>query len=76
MTTAAQDQDTRDRVIRMEERLKALEDKVDDQSRKINEMYELLTKAKGAKLTIIMLAAMAGGALTKLVPFVGQWWPK
>ncbi|TWG97079.1 hypothetical protein L614_005400000040, partial [Ochrobactrum sp. J50] len=53
-------QDTRDRVIRLEERLKSFEEKFDEQSNKIDEMYDLLTKAKGAKLALIMIAALAG----------------
>ncbi|EXL07814.1 hypothetical protein BG46_11070 [Brucella anthropi] len=69
-------QDTRDRVIRMEERLKTLEEKFDEQSKKIDEMYNLLTKAKGAKLTIIVLAAIVGGIFTKAVPIIGQIWQK
>ncbi len=69
-------QDTRDRVIRLEERLKAFEEKFDEQSNKIDEMYELLTKAKGAKLALIMIAALAGAITTKVIPFISQFWPK
>lgn len=74
MTTPTQD--TRDRVIRMEERLKGLEGKFDAQSSKINEMYDLLTKARGAKLSLILVAALVGSFLTKIMPLISQWWPR
>ncbi|MDL2203507.1 hypothetical protein QQF51_12650 [Brucella intermedia] len=74
MTTPVQD--TRDRVIRLEERLKSFEKKFDEQSNKIDEMYELLTKAKGAKLALIMIAALAGAIATKVIPFLSQFWPR
>jgi len=73
MTTPAQD--TRDRVIRMEERMKGLEDKIEDQGRKIDEMYELLTKARGAKLALILIAALVGGIVAKVGPLLSYIFP-
>lgn len=62
--------DTRDRVIRMEAQFSSFKEEVRDdigkQGRKIDEMYDVLTQAKGVKLFgVFMLAASSafGGAL-------------
>lgn len=64
--------DTRDRVMRMEAELDNLEKRVVYMSRKIDEMYEVLMQARGARYVIAAAAALAGaitGFLVKFIPF-------
>lgn len=52
--------DTRDRVIRLETSLQHLRDDFDETKQKVEEIYELLVKARGAKWLWIVSMTCAG----------------
>jgi uncharacterized protein YlxW (UPF0749 family) len=54
--------DTRDRVIRLEERVKHMEETLDSMSKKVSEMHSLLQQARGARWLLIGVAMMIGAA--------------
>jgi hypothetical protein len=52
--------DTRDRVIRLEANLEHVTAQLADMQAKVNEMHDLLTRARGLRWLIVALAAIAG----------------
>ncbi len=68
-------QDTRDRVIRLEEEVKHLKRKIDDMDRKVTEMHYLLLHAKGAKWMLMILIAIGGFVAAKITPIIAYLFP-
>ena len=52
--------DSRDRLIRLENEVEHLTTQLDDVSRKVTIMHDLLMQAKGMRWLIIGMAAVAG----------------
>ena len=49
-----------ERIARLEERQRNIDEKMDTVARQVNEMHDLLLQAKGAKWAILGVASMAG----------------
>lgn len=70
--------DTRERVIRLEEQVKFLRAEAVDTNLKVTAMHDLLTAAKGVRWAIIATASFAGflsGAVVnvgKIIPWFGN----
>jgi hypothetical protein len=64
------EQDTRDRVIRLEAELDALTKSVEQMANKVTEMHELLLRAKGAKYIIVGSAAIGGFLSAKMAHYL------
>jgi hypothetical protein len=65
--------DTRDRMIRVESNMAHMEKQLTDMQVKVNAMHELLMQAKGMRLLIIAMAAIAGffsAYISKYIPFL------
>jgi hypothetical protein len=68
-------EDTRDRVIRQGEQINQLEKKVDELLNLVSEMRDSMLHAKGAWMTILALASVAGfiaGQLTNIMAWFGH----
>ncbi len=68
-------EDTRDRVIRLETKLEHVNEQLSDMQKKVNEMHDLLMRARGVQWVIIGMAAVAGFAASfasKYLPFVNK----
>lgn len=66
------DTDTRDRVIALEIKVDNLTKAVETRDKKIDEIYEIVMQAKGARYVLAAAAALAGGIagfLVKVIPF-------
>ncbi len=64
--------DTRDRVIRLEVQVRNLDQDITEMKSQVSEMHGVLMQAKGARYVIAAAAAVAGGVagfLVKLIPF-------
>lgn len=64
--------DSRDRLIRLENEVEHLTQQLDDVSKKVTVMHDLLMQAKGMRWLIIAMAAVAGffaSFVAKLFPF-------
>lgn len=62
--------DTRDRVIRLESKIENLTDRFDTAQERIDEMYELLTRARGIGwfwITGLAFAGAAGSGVTWVI---------
>jgi len=70
----AQD-DTRDRVIRLEAELEHVAEKLDDVHAKVTELHDLMNQAKGVKWLLLVLAAVAGFLGAKGAAILGFFWP-
>jgi predicted esterase YcpF (UPF0227 family) len=64
------EQDTRDRVIRLETEVDGLKRTVDEMSAKVTAMHELLMQARGAKYVIVGSAAVGGFLSAKLAHYL------
>lgn len=64
--------DTRERLIRLEEQVKHLNRSVDDMADTVRELKDLLAQAKGARWAIIGVASLAGFFAGKL-SLLAQW---
>jgi hypothetical protein len=66
--------DTRDRVIRLETKLEAMASRQEVTDTRVEKMYEILTKADGAKWILTaglsVLSMVAGG-----IAYAKQWIP-
>jgi hypothetical protein len=62
--------DTRDKLIRLETEVDHLTVKVDEMSRKVGDMHDLLMQARGARWAIIGLATTGGFVAAKLASFI------
>ena len=60
------EQDTRDRVIRLESKVESLERTIDGMAGHVKEMHELLLRAKGARYIIVAAAGIGGFISAKL----------
>lgn len=58
--------DERDRMVRLEEQYKHLDEKMDSAVEKIDEMHTVLMKAKGARWAVIITASIVGFVLSML----------
>lgn len=58
-------QDTRDRVIRLEEKVDHIEERQEVMGRKVDEMHEVLTKARGVHWLMIAVVGAAGFLVSK-----------
>jgi len=63
--------DTRDRVIRMETELKTLKEDVQQIDRKVDEIHDILTQARGAQKTIRLLIWLSG---TSVFVWSASYW--
>ena len=64
--------DSRDRLIRLENEVEHLTEALMDVQKKVSVMHDLLMQAKGMRWLIVGMAAVAGffaSVLTKLFPF-------
>jgi hypothetical protein len=70
--------DTRDRVIRLEEQMRAMREEQDEMSAKVTEMHQLLLQARGAKWVVITLWVVLGAVIVKATELLGfiNWPPK
>lgn len=57
--------DTRDRVIRVEQKVDQLEKSVENMGKKVDEMHTLLMQARGAKYVVVLVAGAAGFVASK-----------
>lgn len=73
MTTPTQD--TRDRVIRLEEKVDTLEKTVASMDKKVTEMHQLLLQARGARWLLFTLVALGGFIAAKISPIVAVFFP-
>ena len=65
--------DSRDRLIRLESNMTHMERQLSDMQSKVNAMHELLMQAKGMRILIVAMAAVAGfvsATLAKYIPFL------
>ena len=67
--------DTRDRVIRMEAYIEALQQDNLEMKSKINEMHEIFTQAKGARAILVVLASLSG-FIAAWIPTIFGWFTK
>lgn len=68
----ALENDTRDRVMRMEAEIEHMGVKLDQMQTKVNAMHDLLMQARGMRWLIVGMAAVAGffaSAVSKFLPF-------
>jgi hypothetical protein len=66
--------DTRDRVIRLEAEVDALNKIVENMSKKVDEMHTLLTQARGARWLFMILWVGAGALIAKLAWLIPASW--
>lgn len=66
--------DTRERVVRLEERVVHLNKTVESMAEQVNEMHTLLQQAKGARWAILAAASVGGFVAAKLSIFL-PWFP-
>jgi hypothetical protein len=59
-------EDTRDRLIRLEAEFEHMEKKLDQVSKQVEEMHQILIGARGAKWAIMLIVAIAGFFAGKL----------
>lgn len=52
--------DTRDRIIKLEQKFESHSDKMNDTADKVDKMYDLMNQAKGAKWAILGVAGITG----------------
>lgn len=64
-----QPNDTRDRLIALERDVKHLTKNIDEMSDKVDELHNLLMKARGARWFILAAAALGGFVSAKLAMF-------
>ena len=65
--------DTRDRLIKLESNFEHMAKAFDGMSTKVDEMHELLLKAKGAKWLlggVALIAGWLGGKISVLLPWI------
>lgn len=70
----AMSDETERRLATLESDYRHMSRKVDDMSEKIDEMHELLLKARGAKWVIVGLATLGGFVSAKLGALTGIFW--
>lgn len=68
LLVVSESSDTRDRVIRLEANLLHVTDQLDDMTRKLNEMHDVMMQMKGAKWVIWTAAGMLGSLFG-----IGAW---
>ena len=62
--------DTRDRVITLGVEMHSLEEKVDKMAEKVDQLYEIMMQAKGARWVLIASAGLAGGLVSLAAKFL------
>ncbi len=62
----------RERLVRLETEMEHITAKLDDVSKKVTLLVDLLNQAKGARWIIGIVAAIIGFAAAKLAPLVGM----
>jgi hypothetical protein len=65
--------DTRDKVMRHEAKIEHMFVQIEDMQKKVNAMHDLLMQAKGMRLLIVAMAAVAGffsALVAKYLPFL------
>ena len=65
--------DTRDRVIRMETELKALKEDVEDMRHKVDKIHEMMTEANGVRKAISFLVMLSKVGLVAGIIAVANW---
>jgi hypothetical protein len=65
------DPDLRERLVRLETEMEHMTAKLDDVSKKVTLLVDLLNQAKGARWVIAGMAAIGGFVAAKLAPLVG-----
>lgn len=68
----SQQDDTRDRMIRLESEVEHITSQLDDVQKKVDAMHDLLMQAKGMHWLIVGMAATGGflsAFVAKLIPF-------
>lgn len=63
--------DTSERVVALEVEVKHLSKKVDNMDKKVSELHEIMTQAKGAKWALMLLIALGGFVVAKVTPIAG-----
>lgn len=58
--------DERDRLVRLETRFEQIDEKMDEATKKITEMHNVLMKAKGARWAVIITASIVGFILSAI----------
>ena len=65
------DPDLRERLVRLETEMEHMTAKLDDVSKKVTLLVDLLNQARGARWMIGIVAALIGFAGAKLAPLLG-----
>ena len=63
--------DLRERLVRLETEMEHITVKLDDVSKKVTLLVDLLNQAKGARWIVGIIAALIGFAAAKLAPILG-----
>jgi hypothetical protein len=61
----------RERLVRLETEMEHITAKLDDVSKKVTLLVDLLNQARGARWAIGIVAALIGFAAAKIAPFIG-----